>query len=315
MTLTQLIWSIAVRVLCLTTFFFLLTTIIFLITTVVFARKSRKGRSSDNPSNEKSVVDPLSVQSFDFDAVLLQNQGKREYQQDSFYLSDKDDKAFLAEKGLLAVVADGMGGLQDGKAISNLTVETFKNQFCNGAVADPQQFLTECVYKAEANVDAHIYESSMKGGSTVVAALIQGRRLNYVSVGDSSIFLVRNNKVVLLNRYHNYADVLRSKVRQGLITKKEADTDPMRSRITSFIGMGEVNEIDQNAKPISLCSGDVLILCSDGVANALGNDAILNLIQAGSFTELGSRIEKSILYQNIKNQDNFTAVMIKCNDF
>ena len=293
-----------------TTIFFLLTTIIFLITTIVFAHKS-KNKSADSPENEPEAY-ALNTNSFVFDVVMLQNQGKREYQQDSFYLSDKEDQVLLEKKGLLAVVADGMGGLQDGKAISSITVDSFRNQFHNYNVVDPQKFLSVCVYKAEENVDTYMYESSMKGGSTVVATLIQKRSLHFVSVGDSSIFLVRNNAVKLLNRYHNYADVLRSKVRQGLITQEEADTDPMRARITSFIGMGEVNEMDANSKAIPLYSGDILILCSDGVANALGNNALLNLIDMGSFSELGNRIEKNILAQNIKNQDNFSAIIIKC---
>ncbi|MBQ9551587.1 MAG: serine/threonine-protein phosphatase [Clostridia bacterium] len=306
MTLMEFIRACAIRILLSTTAVFLLTTLVFLITTIVLAAKYRKvlRRGSESFS--------LAAQPLCFDVALLQNQGKREYQQDSFYLSDQNDSLLVSEKGLLAVVADGMGGLQDGKAISSITVDTFKKQFNACTTGETQKFLSECVYQAESAVDAYMYASSMKGGSTVVATLIRGGKLSFVSVGDSSIFLVRNNEVKLLNRYHNYASVLSSKVRQGMISQQEADNDPMRSRITSYIGMGEVNEIDANTQPIALRPDDVLILCSDGVANALGNDALLKLINAGSFSELGTRIEENILRQDLQNQDNFTAVMIKC---
>ena len=302
----ELIRAFIIRILLSTTVVFLLTTLFFLVLTLVFAGKYRKA------SRQKSDSSGSAGQLLRFEVALLQNQGKREYQQDSFYLSDKDDFPLVSEKGLLAVVADGMGGLQDGKAISSITVDTFKKQFYACPTDEPKKFLTDCVYKSENDVDAYMYASSMKGGSTVIATLIRGGNLSFISVGDSSIFLVRNNKVILLNHYHNYAAVLSSKVRQGIISQQQAENDPMRSRITSYIGMGEVNEIDTNPQPIKLCPDDILILCSDGVANALGNDALLKLINAGSFSELGKRIEENILRQDLQNQDNFTAVMIKC---
>ena len=306
MALMEFIRAVTIRFLLSTTAVFFLTTLIFLITTVVLAVKYRKAvrQKGDLPL---SAATPLS-----YEAVQVQHQGKRQYQQDSFFLSDTADPSSLTEKGLLAVVADGMGGLQDGKAISSITVDTFKKQFYEGSTNDPSKFLSDCVYKAETNVDAYMYASSMKGGSTVIAALISGNRLSFVSVGDSSIFLVRNREVKLLNHYHNYASVLSSKVRQGMISQQEADNDPMRSRITAYIGMGEVNEIDASDQPLTLYPDDILILCSDGVANALGNDALLRLIEAGSFSELGKRVEESILRQDLQNQDNFTAVMIRC---
>lgn len=306
MALMEFIRAVTIRFLLSTTAVFFLTTLIFLITTVVLAVKYRKAvrQKGDLPL---SAATPLS-----YEAVQVQHQGKRQYQQDSFFLSDTADPSSLTEKGLLAVVADGMGGLQDGKAISSITVDTFKKQFYEGSTKDPSKFLSDCVYKAETNVDAYMYASSMKGGSTVIAALISGNRLSFVSVGDSSIFLVRNREVKLLNHYHNYASVLSSKVRQGMISQQEADNDPMRSRITAYIGMGEVNEIDASDQPLTLYPDDILILCSDGVANALGNDALLRLIEAGSFSELGKRVEESILRQDLQNQDNFTAVMIRC---
>ena len=306
MALMEFIRAVTIRFLLSTTAVFFLTTLIFLITTVVLAVKYRKAvrQKGDLPL---SAATPLS-----YEAVQVQHQGKRQYQQDSFFLSDTADPSSLTEKGLLAVVADGMGGLQDGKAISSITVDTFKKQFYEGSTNDPSKFLSDCVYKAETNVDAYMYASSMKGGSTVIAALISDNRLSFVSVGDSSIFLVRNREVKLLNHYHNYASVLSSKVRQGMISQQEADNDPMRSRITAYIGMGEVNEIDASDQPLTLYPDDILILCSDGVANALGNDALLRLIEAGSFSELGKRVEESILRQDLQNQDNFTAVMIRC---
>ena len=306
MALMEFIRAVTIRFLLSTTTVFFLTTLILLITTVVLAVKYRKAvrQKGDLPL---SAATPLS-----YEAVQVQHQGKRQYQQDSFFLSDTADPSSLTEKGLLAVVADGMGGLQDGKAISSITVDTFKKQFYEGSTNDPSKFLSDCVYKAETNVDAYMYASSMKGGSTVIAALISGNRLSFVSVGDSSIFLVRNREVKLLNHYHNYASVLSSKVRQGMISQQEADNDPMRSRITAYIGMGEVNEIDASDQPLTLYPDDILILCSDGVANALGNDALLRLIEAGSFSELGKRVEESILRQDLQNQDNFTAVMIRC---
>jgi serine/threonine protein phosphatase PrpC len=274
--------------------------LLLLIAVIAKAKKSKNGG--------KSVThEPL-----EFETVTLQNIGKREYQQDSFYVSDSGGKEAAYGKGLLAVVADGMGGLQNGKSISEITVDAFSSLFSDSSFDDPVEFLTDCVRRAENEADNYIQSQSAKGGSTVIAVLINNGGLYFASVGDSSLFMIRNGKVTLLNHYQNFASVLDSQVRQGLISREDADRHPMRSRITSFIGMGDTPEIDTSKKPVILKRDDVLMLCSDGVTNALGDNAISETIGAGSFEEAGKRIENRILEQNIGNQDNFTAILIKC---
>lgn len=311
MIISSIISSILIRVSVYVVALLILTTVLFLILTVYFYRKYKQSVDTES-ATASNTVKINKEQCSQFDVVILQNQGKREYQQDSLYISDKDDSRLVSEKGVLAVVADGMGGLQDGEKISGIVVDTFKNLFQNTHFKNPHDLLGECVIKAESEVDNYIYNNSMKGGSTVVSTIIKDGELFFASVGDSSIFLVRGNEVRRLNQHHNYAAVLQSKVRQGMITQQEANNDPMRSRITSYIGMGEVNEIDSNSTPIKLKDEDILILCSDGVANALGDNAIISLICSGEFSNSGDRIEKNILAQDIKNQDNFSAIIIKC---
>ena len=173
MNLNGIVAYIAIRVLSFTTVIFFITTLIFLVSTIVLARKVRRNGGADNALNGKGVdAHATSVNPFTFDVVMMQNQGKREYQQDSFYLSDKDNKAQTTEKGLLAVVADGMGGLQDGKAISEITVDAFKNLFNSSPVTEPRKFLTECVYRAETCVDEYMNEHAMKGGSSYFDVVI-----------------------------------------------------------------------------------------------------------------------------------------------
>ena len=245
------------------------------------------------------------------DALTFQNVGNRQYQQDSLYISDTGNRQLLAEKGVLAVVADGMGGLQDGAEISRLVTDTFERRFREDRIRNPLSFLKQCVTDAEKAADDYLLSKSVKGGSTVVAALINGSGLYYVSVGDSSIFIVRGNEVRRVNSRHNYASVLQAQVKRGLITQAEADTHPMRLRITSFIGMGEAAETDCSDKPERLADGDVIIVCSDGVSDALGDNALAEVVSDGDFDQLGQRMEQRILDQNIKNQDNFSAVIVR----
>lgn len=246
-----------------------------------------------------------------FEIGNVHNQGRREEQQDSFCISDVSNKADLESKGLMAVVADGMGGLESGASVSQLVSNIFLNKYRSSAIPDCKSFLYEAVIESEREVEKYIEVNHVDGGSTLVAVMIREGQLSFISVGDSFIFLIRAGKLIKLNTEHTYGNLLRERAARGEIDPEEAEINPKRGSLTSYIGIGNLRLINQSGTPIPMLDGDILFLCSDGVYNALGDSALLEVVTGGDFGEAAERVEQSVLMQNIPTQDNFTAVMIK----
>ena len=241
----------------------------------------------------------------------LQQQGKRKEQQDSFCVSDIGDKKAISEKGFMAVVADGMGGLEGGKLISNLVTDTFNDSYKNQFNFEPASFLYHTAENAEIAVENYMKQTGINGGSTLVAVIVKDYQMNYVSVGDSHIYLLRNNILTLINKEHSFGALLKEKADRGEIDPREPYVNPKRNSLTAYIGMGSFKIVDRNEHPIILKAGDKILLCSDGVYNALGDDALIAAL-AGDASTAAKRIQSDILAQDIPTQDNFTAVIIEC---
>jgi len=245
-------------------------------------------------------------------AGTLQNQGQRSEQQDSLFIAPINDKNAIKEKGLLAVVADGMGGLQDGAAISGIVRNTFAQSYAQQInIIDSRSFLYDTARNAELDVEKYIGQSGVNGGSTVVAVHIKGNELNYLSVGDSHIYILHEGKIKQINKEHSFAKVLKEKAARGEVDPQEPYINPQRNSLTAYIGMGSFQIIDRNENPIIIKPGMKILLCSDGVYNALGDDALIQALSVGDATACCRVLEANIIVQNIPNQDNFTGIVLE----
>lgn len=240
----------------------------------------------------------------------LHHIGQRKEQQDSFCLSDIGDEEATQQKGLLAVVADGMGGLEGGAAISQRVTDTFLARYRKLNVPDADKFLCDSVMASEKAVEELMAASGVNGGSTVVAVLLRGGALHFISVGDSRIYLLRRGELLQLNREHTYGALLRERAALGEIDPEEPYINPRRDALTAYIGMGSLKRIDRSEQPIPLQPGDKVLLCSDGVFNALGGDALRDTL-AGDAVQAAARLEEAVLAQRLSNQDNFTGVVLE----
>lgn len=240
----------------------------------------------------------------------LQNIGRREEQQDSFCLSDIRDQAAMQQKGLLAVVADGMGGLEGGAAISQLVTDTFLARYRQLPIPDPAVFLHEGTLAAEEAVERYMARSGVNGGSTLVSVLLRDGQMHYISVGDSRIYLLRDGTLHQINREHTYGALLQERAARGEVDPEEPYINPRRNALTAYIGMGRLRRIDRSEHPIPLQPGDKVLLCSDGVFNALDGGALCRAL-AGPALDAAQRLEEAVLAQHHTNQDNFTAVILE----
>ncbi len=243
----------------------------------------------------------------------LHGVGKRENQQDSLAYSDPDDLDKIDDKGFLAIVGDGMGGLSNGAEISQMVVASMLEYFDRHVTGetDPKDALLDMVEYANRQVCDHIGEDRLgTSGSTVVAALWRDHRIHWISVGDSSIFLLQNGIFTRLNDLHNFGAELDELAALGQITEEEARTDRQRAALTSYMGMGPLKHISQSAEPIELRNGDRLILASDGIYSAVSSAEIQDLLRY-DVEVAAMKLRFLIEEKGKRNQDNYTAMIIE----
>ena len=236
--------------------------------------------------------------------------GNRSYQQD--YLGIVSNK-----KTTMAVICDGMGGMQGGELASSLGVNTICENFLstNKNIYD---FYLEQVKDINKKVNDLIDEKGEKlnSGTTIVSVSIEGDELYWLSVGDSGIFLIRDEKLMKLNREHNYLYILKNKLADGKISEDEYYKEAKTRRadaLISYLGINELELIDINKKALRLISGDIVVLCSDGITKSLTDDQLKALVLDNNI-DFGMACEKlcqKSLEYGKGVQDNTSIILLE----
>jgi serine/threonine protein phosphatase PrpC len=234
----------------------------------------------------------------------------RSSQQDSFAISDISNAELCESKGVFAIVADGMGGMADGSELSAIVTRTML-QYFNDALPSGRidLDLLSMLYAANENVN-QFQQGRERGGSTVVAVIIHDGDLYFASVGDSRICLVRGGGIMQLTREHVYAIDLDERAASGKMTWDAAFGDSQRAALTNFIGVGELERVDRNTRPLRLLRGDRVILMSDGVFGAISDNEILSAMSAPPHVS-AELLQEKVLAKGYTNQDNLTAVVFE----
>lgn len=229
--------------------------------------------------------------------------GKREKQQDACRYTVHNNNE------LFAVIADGIGSYARSGEISNLIVDSMMNCYKNASdTADALITLVECVNNT---VNEYIRQNQIvKAGSTVVALRIRNGQMNWVSVGDSKLYLLRDGQLIQQNKEHNFGTLLDEQVLLGRITEQQAKQHPKRAALTSFIGMGKIQYIDYSREPELLEDGDKILIATDGILHSLTEQQILDVMENHP-QQAAIELKEKILVCNNKYQDNYTAVIIE----
>lgn len=235
--------------------------------------------------------------------------GSREMQQDSFGVSELHTEDDL-RRSILAVVADGMGGMSQGEQASMLSVVSSLSFFDENKIGENiHDYMLDMAENANAKVIEGLGENS-NSGSTLICALFIENEMHFCSVGDSHILLYHDGSITQLNTDHIYANRLKKQVEMGLITQEEADRADQKGALTSFIGQDYLEEVDVNDQPVLLESGDRIIICSDGVYNSVSNESLCEAMQY-PVDRSGTYIDMQITNLRKRNQDNYTALIIE----
>lgn len=241
----------------------------------------------------------------------LQGIGARERQEDSFTVANAFDVALIREKGLFFAVCDGMGGMKDGKLASETAIRSLRQSFLDvDRNYDLAVQLKQSVFQASAQVEALI---GGDGGSTLAGGILYQGELYYASVGDSFLYLFREGRLLRLNTEHN---LLHQSYLEAI---QDGEMDPLPFRnmpeagaLTGFLGMVGLQLADCSVRPLPMNDGDILLACSDGVGGVLSPQEVAEALSGSGVEEMCARLEEGILRHNRPNQDNYTAIVVKC---
>lgn len=238
------------------------------------------------------------------------DQGTREYQQDA---------AFAESRGALAmaILCDGMGGMNGGEKASNTGVGHFSRDFRE---AFPIKNIPEFLETEARRLDKMVYALSdeegkrLKAGSTAVGIIIEEDRLYWMSVGDSRLYILRDGKLTCLTAAHNYKTMLQEKLADGSIDMDYYNAEISQGEaLTSYLGLGNLPLIDVRKNPYLLKEDDMLLLCSDGLYKTLSDEQITALMkESGGYLNLaGERLLATAKRWGRKGQDNTTVILLK----
>jgi len=183
----------------------------------------------------------------------------------------------LAQHGQLFIVADGVGGGAAGREASHWAIRVAVERYYDAPGLDLLADLQSAVVTANASLFQYLQSlNTTQAGTTMVAAAIFGNRLYYVNAGDSRAYLIRGGASYRLTRDHT---LVQRKIDAGQITPEAAELDPERNVITRSLGAAPQIEVDA-FPPLDLQSGDVILLCSDGLTDMVAEPELARLVGA-----------------------------------
>ncbi len=215
------------------------------------------------------MVQPLSLLEAHASSVGL----KREHNEDNYFVSVEDG---------LFIVADGMGGSQGGEVASQVIVDVLPGligQHLNQAKPETTEEIEQIMLDSIVELSHHIHEESnqnpeLKGmGATIVVALLRGNQAHLAHMGDSRIYLFRDEKLELLTQDHSLVTLL---IRHGEITPEEAASHPARGKLSRYVGME--GTVFPDVQTITLQKDDSLLMCTDGLSGQVPDEEITQIL-------------------------------------
>ncbi len=276
---------------------------------VFWFKRKKKKKQKQNISKTISLVSNNSFKPVPYN---FQHVGSREKQEDAFAFSDLENLELVNNKGVLAVVADGMGGLSLGEEASRVAVQTFLREF---TLKDPHEPVVHCLERALMIANTSVFDLAYHDGreldigTTLIAAVVFKDEMHWISVGDSRIYHFRQGRLTQLTRDHIYMNQLMEDASNGKITRSEAENHPEGSFLTSYLGLPELPEIDRSNVPLILASGDAVLLCSDGLYNTLSEREI-SAVFKNTKGNIAEELVREALLKNKRHQDNITVVVL-----
>jgi PPM family protein phosphatase len=266
----------------------------------------------------------ISVDEFPFKFAARTHEGRSGKNNEDRYAVS----AFIVDEtkktpSLLAIVSDGIGGHLAGEVAAEMAVEIIQNEVAESDTSSPVETLTEAIVVAGRSIrDRSESEQGKRGmGATCVCVWIIGNQLYTASVGDSRIYLIRDQDIHQLTTDHTW---VQEAIEHGALTPEQARTHPNTHVIRRYLGSRtppvpdirlrlDAEESDQEAEKNQgtfLNETDRLLLCTDGLTDLVSDREILGALQTNS---IDSAVQQLIQLANLRGgHDNITIVALDC---
>lgn len=243
--------------------------------------------------------------------------GSRSRQEDNYDVHGLVDPDTGVLQYLLMIVADGMGGHTSGDVASTTAVNRFVEAFDPGRhVEDAQSIpkrLNDAAIEANRAIGRAVEENeALRGmGSTLVAALIAGDSLWWISIGDSPLFLFRGSDLVRLNEDHSMKPVYAQLMAEGRIAADDASSPKGSHMLRSALSGADLTLVDLPGDPYRLMPGDQLIVATDGI-DSLRPEQIVETLLRHELGDAQTTVEAliaAVKQQNREYQDNVSVLL------
>ncbi|GMR09564.1 MAG: hypothetical protein BMS9Abin28_0383 [Anaerolineae bacterium] len=225
----------------------------------------------------------------------------------------------------LAIVADGIGGHQAGEVAAQISVDEVSGAMADASGDDPVTELS----KAITSVGRSISKSSMQDGalqgmgSTIATAMVVGRRLYTVSVGDSRTYLIRSGEIQQISIDHTW---VQEAINHGILTPEEARNHPNAHVLHRHLGgdqdpkpdarlrlsTDESDEASEANQGLKLTAHDQILICSDGLTDLVDDQEILEALSEHSPEEAARALVDMARARG--GHDNITLVIVEVPD-
>ena len=218
-----------------------------------------------------------------------------------------NEDAYVIEPPLFAI-ADGMGGAQAGEVASRLATAALKESAANDG---GEQRIADLIQEANRRVyDRSSSDPNTSGmGTTITVALVEDDHVSFGHVGDSRAYLIRAAQMEQLTEDHSLVNEL---LKTGKLSREEAETHPQRSVITRALGTDP--DVDVDTFSVRVKSGDLFLLCSDGLTDMVSEESILDVVERNR-GDIDGALRALVKAANRGGgQDNITVVAFEIAD-
>ena len=254
--------------------------------------KKSRDNGSETSSDHKAAVSNLKPtagyillwKGYELDAHVMSDVGcQRELNEDFGKYVRPEDPELRAAKGVLLLVADGVGGHSAGEVASGTAAEVVSRVYYEYE-GDMQTSLVAAFKEANREIhQAASGDASLKGMGTTCSALVfnDGAAIS-ANVGDSRLYLVRSDDIYLMTEDDS---VVKAMVKHGLITREDARHHPDKNVIVSALGGSPEVTVSTWDAPLPVRVGDHFVVCSDGLSDLVEEQEIHQIVTGASSEE------------------------------
>ena len=234
--------------------------------------------------------------------------GARRQNEDRVGVAERDNAVMLA-------VADGLGGHRGGEVAAEILVQTLLHAFQSvrqPVIQRPSAFLALSILQAHHAIVTRGQEaqSTIEPRTTCVACFVQNGYAYWAHVGDSRLYLFRQNHFVLRTQDHTTIEELH---RDGLLTEAEMLEHPQKSHLLNCLG-GPLKPTVSMGEETLLQPGDTLLLCTDGLWEAFTQEQIALYLKASALDEAVEEMLYAAVRKMGHGSDNISAICLRWED-